>query len=341
MSDINIKIENIKVQLNNLEKQFDNLIIQMKNNDSSNTGIQIYNLLIQLLNLAIQMINIGKQIPIFEIEKTNIQKQIENYGLQIQIFAFQMNNMNNVNNVGLQMNNMNNMGMQANNINNIGMQMNNMNNIGTQMSNINTMNNMVIPINNMNLMGMQMNNNYQINYMNKFYQNNIAILENEFKSCCEDLYLNHIIGSKFELINNDIFNWQVTIQGPIHTPYEEGFFTFKVSFSHEFPKYGAEIKFINKIYHINVGDPNDPGRICYPPLNEWKATGKVRRRPNYNIKEALYDILVLFYEPHDCVHNEEIGKIYRDKEKFNEECKKYVKLYASNPPASFKKRLYY
>ena len=239
-----------------------------------------------------------------------------------------------INNMGMSMNNMNNMGIPMNNMNNMGIPMNNMNNMGMPM------NNMGMSMYNMNNMGMSMNNNInQIFYMDKFYKNISDLLQKEFISCCEDQYLIHV-GSKFELENNNLFIWKVTIQGPISTPYENGFFRIKVLFPNDFPKHGAKLTFINKIYHINVGTPEDPGSICYPPLNEWRNTGKVWKKANYNIKEALYDLLDFFYKPFDCVHDEEIGKkYYKERDKFNEECRKFVKLYASEPPSSFKKHI--
>ena len=143
------------------------------------------------------MLSYGNQFPIMGNDTISIKNQILNYGLQIQNLSLQGNNMNNVNNM---YNLMRNMGMQMNN--NLNYNMN--------------------PILNMN---MNMNNN----------QNDISLLQNEFKSCCEDSYLIHS-GTKFELENNNIYVWNLTIQGPLGTPYEEGFFKIKINFPSNYPK---------------------------------------------------------------------------------------------------------
>ena len=274
----------------------------MLNFGNINSGFQIYNLSTQMLNLVIQMLNIGKMCPIQGMNNLILKQQIYNYGIQIQNLSLQMNNMNYNN---MQINNMNN--MQMNNINNI-----QMNNDINQIFNINNH-----------------NNNVEL------------LLQNEFLLCKEDQFLIHI-GTKFELINNNQFEWKLTMQGPIGTPYEDGYFFIKISFPEDFPNHGAVFKFINKIYHFNIDseENTDFGRICYPFLNQWKTTGKVKEKPNYNVREAIYDIYDLLYKPTSCIHSGKMSELYfKDRKKFDEEAKEYVKKYASNEPESFRKRI--
>ena len=139
------------------------------------------------------------------------------------------------------------------------------------------------------------------------------------------------------------------MQGPIGTPYEDGFFTLKVSFTPDFPKHGPEFRFVNKIYHLNIGNENTDekekncGHICHPNLNQWRTTGKVKNYSKYNVREAIYDIYDLFYKPNSmCPHYEEMSKLYKDdRQKFDEEVKKFVKKYATEPTTPFKKRIEY
>ena len=194
-------------------------------------------------------------------------------------------------------------------------------------------------------LSMQMNNMNIIDNMNQPQNMTSILIQNEFNDCNQDQFLTHI-GSKFELENNDLYNWKIIIQGPIGTPYEDGFFTLKVSFPSDFPKHGPEFKFMNKIYHLNVGNENTDekekncGHICHPHLNEWRSTGKVHNYSKYNVREAIYDIYDLFYKPNIlCPHYEEMFKLYKDdRQNFDEEVKKFVKKYATEPNTPFKKR---
>ena len=132
------------------------------------------------------------------------------------------------------------------------------------------------------------------------YQNNnenlvLARLYKEFNYCKDDEELNHI-GCSFGLENNNIYNWKVTMTGPEKTPYEGGLFKISIIFPPNYPQYGPEFKFKNKIYHLNVDLQNNFGHICISRLNEWASTGEVKSNPNYNVKQALFDIFSLFYK---------------------------------------------
>ena len=183
--------------------------------------------------------------------------------------------------------------------------------------------NLSFQINNTYNMNSNINQNISINNN----QNSLSFIQQEFKSCCEDSYLN-CAGTKFELQDNNPYIWILTIQGPLGTPYEDGFFKIKISFPKDYPQHGAEIKFINKICHINVDWEHDPGRICYPILNEWKTTGKVKGKISYSIKEAIYDLIAFLYKPHDCPHDEKLYEMYtKNREKFDEEARQWTKQF--------------
>ena len=161
--------------------------------------------------------------------------------------------------------------------------------------------------------------------LNRLYQ--------EFQLCSQDNDLLNNLGCKFGLVNNNYFNWKVTMKGPKNTPYEDGIFTILINFHEDYPKHGPEFKFENKIYHTCVNirkDAHDFGRIDLTSLNEWKCTGKVRGIV-YNVKHALADIFYLFYiQSLECPFDEEICELYhKNPEKFFEEAKLWTKLYAS------------
>ena len=180
-----------------------------------------------------------------------------------------------------------------------------------------------------------MNNNNMNNIIN--YNNNENFtkirLTKEFNLCKLDNDLPYII-SFFRLEeNNNLYRWLVGMYGAKNTPYEGGIFTIIINFPHDYPKHGAELKFKNKIYHLNV-DPTsrDFGHISLSSLNEWRLTGKVSGKPYYSVKTALFDIFWLFYNQGiDSPYDPKMAKEYRDNpEEFNKNAREWTKLYASS-----------
>ena len=177
-----------------------------------------------------------------------------------------------------------------------------------------------------------------LNQMNQFnYQNNssmrlmgLARLRKEFSLCDQDDELMQM-GCSFGLYDNNMFTWKVTMLGPNSTPYKGGIFTIKISFPEDYPNRGAEFKFINKIYHLNV-DPRDDdfGHISLSSLNEWGLIGKVTGRPVYGVKQALFDIFCLFYnQGTDSNYDDEMALQYRDnRKKFDKIAKEWTEKYA-------------
>ena len=228
--------------------------------------------------------------------------------------------------------------MMNNNINGIN-NMNSQNNMNISMSgqynqnymiNNNYNNLMKKEINNINLM----NNKYNMigsNQMN--YNQTLIRLYKEFDLCKKDIYLPQIV-SNFELMNDNIFQWRVTMFGPKNTPYENGLFKILITFPFNYPKNGAEFKFQNKVYHLNVDlrENGDFGHISLTTLNQWRSCGKVKSKKGYNVKNALFDIFCLFYnQGTDSAYDCDMAKLYRDdRDKFNKKAKKWTKLYASN-----------
>ena len=120
--------------------------------------------------------------------------------------------------------------------------------------------------------------------------------------------------------------------GPRDTPYENGLFTITVNFPQDYPTHGPEFKFKNKIYHLNVAQTSHNfGHISLNYLNEWRTIGKVRDKPYYSVKTALFDIFCLFYyQGVDSPYNCEMADEYmNNREEFNKKAAEWTKLYAS------------
>ena len=220
-------------------------------------------------------------------------------------------NMMNMMNMNMMMNNMQKM-QNMNNMNNMNaMNMNNMNNFNRMQAN----------------MANNMNNNMGMNQMNS----TLTRLKKEYELCSADNELS-LIGCSFALVDNNYYTWKVTIIGPKGTPYENGLFFIQIIFPQDYPKSGAEFRFINQIYHLNVDLRKETfGHICLSSLNEWKNTGKVAGKSCYGVKQALFDIFYLFFtQGVESPYSEEMKKLYQQNPKqFEENARQWTQKYAN------------
>ena len=105
----------------------------------------------------------------------------------------------------------------------------------------------------------------------------------------QDLQNNPILslGCTVGLSNpSDIFHWKISLIGPQDTPYAGGTFILSIDFPLGYPKVKPEVKFTNKIYHLNVRERD--GHICISTLNDWV--------PNTPIVDIISSIFALFYD---------------------------------------------
>ena len=110
-------------------------------------------------------------------------------------------------------------------------------------------------------------------------------LKNEFQQLQNDPILS--LGATVGLPNpSNIFHWNITLLGPVDTPYKGGMFFLTADFPDDYPEKKPEIRFTNKIYHLNVRESD--GHICISKLNQW-----VPRTPMVNVISAIF---ALFYE---------------------------------------------
>ena len=162
----------------------------------------------------------------------------------------------------------------------------------------------------------------------------ITRLQKEYMLCENDSELKQI-GCTFGLVNpNNLFQWKVSMIGPRGTPYEGGVFTINILFPPNYPQKGAEFRFVNKIYHLNVDFKNKEslGHICLSSINEWHTTGKVSSKKCYGVKQALFDIFCLFYNQGiDSPYDDEIAAEYRDRRnEFDAKAREWTQKYAKN-----------
>ena len=124
---------------------------------------------------------------------------------------------------------------------------------------------------------------------------------------------------------NDLTKWKGRVDGAKGTPFEGGYFHFKINIPENYPFEPPEVKMITKVYHPNINSTS--GKICVNILKKevWAPTN--------SIQSVLLSLQGLLTKPNpDSPLVGEINKVYvNDIDKYNETVREWVKLYAQNP----------
>ena len=146
-------------------------------------------------------------------------------------------------------------------------------------------------------------------------------IKNEFDNLRRDpiLSLGCTVGLN-QKYGKDIFHWVISLIGPQDTPYAGGTFFLTVDFPETYPTSKPEVRFINKIYHLNVSEFN--GHICISTLNNWKE-----KTPMVNVISSIF---ALFYDQNpDSPYSGEMAREYTcNRAEFNRKAQEWTKLYA-------------
>ena len=142
----------------------------------------------------------------------------------------------------------------------------------------------------------------------------------------KNLRKNKIEGISAEPIDeNDLTVWKGRVEGAKGTPFEGGYFHFKIEIPEQYPFEPPEVKMITKVYHPNINSKT--GSICFNILKKgvWVPTN--------SIQSVLLSLQGLLTKPNpDSPLVGEINKVYlEDIDKYNETVREWVKLYAQNP----------
>ena len=112
------------------------------------------------------------------------------------------------------------------------------------------------------------------------------------------------------------------LEGPPNTPYENGFFLFKLLVPKDFPFKPPEFYFISKIFHPNI---SENGFIYVDILrNEWSPA-------LFLFRAIIISIQSLLDDPHPYEYlNESAFKLYKDDiNKYNETVREYTAIYSN------------
>jgi ubiquitin-protein ligase len=117
-------------------------------------------------------------------------------------------------------------------------------------------------------------------------------------------------------IDNDIMKIEVCFLGPKESSYEEGINLISINLSDKYPLKAPHMKFVNKIYHPNIGSD---GSICLDILKDKWA-------PVYSLRTILMSIISLLSDPNpDSPLNGEAARLYTDSLKSTQGRRIYLK----------------
>jgi ubiquitin-conjugating enzyme E2 D/E len=113
----------------------------------------------------------------------------------------------------------------------------------------------------------------------------IKRIQNEIKNIRSDTNMNKMY--EIQTIGDDMFNYDVILNGPEDSLYAGYKFKLKMTIPVNYPLSAPNIKFITKIQHLNV---NENGDICLDVLKDgWK--------PIMSINSVILSIIALLSDP--------------------------------------------
>ncbi|CAG9314273.1 unnamed protein product [Blepharisma stoltei] len=122
------------------------------------------------------------------------------------------------------------------------------------------------------------------------------------------------------LVDQSLFHWRGTLNGPDESPYEGGMFKFEITFPSNFPASPPTFYFKTKIFHPNV-HPSD-GRICCEIFNSgWK--------PKVTVRTVISYVIALLYNPSPNGFSTEINTLCaQNMDLYNQRAREWTQQYA-------------
>ena len=167
------------------------------------------------------------------------------------------------------------------------------------------------------------------NKLKKFHLINNIIPTVDFKMLYKyfNKYLSLNLRDSFKCEGYQIFSFKNNIllgvlEGPPNTPYENGYFLFKILFPEQYPFPPPKFIFISNIFHPNI---SENGFVSVDILqNQWSPA-------LVKFGSIIYCIQSLLNEPNpDDFLNERAAKLYKeDKQKYDKTVREYTTQFAN------------
>jgi len=140
----------------------------------------------------------------------------------------------------------------------------------------------------------------------------------------------------YDLVNDNIQEWEVYVIGPPDTYYEKGVYKAVMKFPDEYPIKPPTLRFACDIFHPNI---YRDGKVCISTLQtgpNGRDTGQFWR-PILGVDQALLSVVSLLSDPNnDDPANTAAANMYRNNlEEFRKKCRKLAKKSLELVPDDF------
>ncbi|KAI3388965.1 hypothetical protein SNEBB_002876 [Seison nebaliae] len=132
------------------------------------------------------------------------------------------------------------------------------------------------------------------------------------------------------MTEDNYFEWQAMITGPLETCFEDGIFDTRISFPEDYPLSPPTMRFISEIFHPNI---YSDGRVCISILHSpgddptGYESSSERWSPVQTVEKILLSVVSMLAEPNDeSPANVDAAKLWRsDVKRFKEIARKHVR----------------
>lgn len=107
-------------------------------------------------------------------------------------------------------------------------------------------------------------------------------------------------GFTVQLVNDNLFEWEVAIFGPPNTLYQGGYFKSNIKFPIDYPYNPPSVRFTTKMWHPNIYENGDVCiSILHPPVDDPTNTELPSEKwnPAQNVRTVMMSIISLLNEP--------------------------------------------
>lgn len=122
----------------------------------------------------------------------------------------------------------------------------------------------------------------------------------------------------------NLYEWQIFMDGPEGSPYQDGKFQIKLVLPTEYPFKPPTVSFATKIYHPNVTN-DEKGSMCLGMLrpDEWKPSSKIAAVLQF-ARQLLAEPM-----PDDAIEGRIAEQYKSDRKHFDEVAREWTRKHAS------------
>ena len=146
-------------------------------------------------------------------------------------------------------------------------------------------------------------------------------MQNRINKELQDLSNNPLEGCSISLQNDNFYHWIATLHGPDNSSYAGGRFLVSVILPENYPFRPPDVKFLTKIYHVNV--KRDDGSLCADIFqNNWA--------PTLNMRYVLESIITVLAHPapEHALENDIAAQMLNNPAAFHQTAQEWVRQFA-------------